>query len=141
MPRSTTSKSELDTPTKNTTQGKYWASPEAGWGGFINVRINDKQRDDFHSWEAANAAHIGAYYEDHLNEGIKFSAVYDRENECYVVSYTGALVGISSDRFSVTSRAGTLSQALALAVYKHVVLAEGDYIRFGSGGKEFLKFG
>lgn len=141
MSRKTTPRSELDTPETNIEQGKYWSPPEAGWGGFINVRLSDKQREDFHSWEASNSAHIGAYYEDHLCEGVKFSASYDRENECFIVSYTGRLVAISPDRFCVTSRAGTLPQALALAVYKHEVMAEGDYIRFGSGGREFLKFG
>lgn len=139
-PKSKTSP-EFDTPQKNVEQGKYWAPPDAGWGGFINVRISDTQREDFHAWEQANAAHIGAYYEDHLSEGIKFSAAYDRENESFVVSYTGRLVALSPDRFCVTSRAGTLPQALALAVYKHEVMAEGDYIRFGSSGKQFLKFG
>jgi len=141
MPKTPVSTPALDTPEDNVPQGRYWAPQEAGWGGFINVRLSDSQRENFHEWEAANSAHIGAFYEDHLGEGIKFSAAYDRENESYVVSYTGRLVAISPDRFCVTSRAGTLSQALALAVYKHEVMAEGDYIRFGSGGKQFLKFG
>lgn len=141
MPRSRKTSPDLDTPEKNVERGKYWLPQDAGWGGFINVRLNDKQKDDFYAWEAAHAAHIGAYYEDHLGEGIKFSASYDRENECYIVTYTGKLVSLTHDRYSCTSRAGTLSQALALAVYKHEVMAEGDYIRFGSGGKEFLKFG
>lgn len=141
MPRKSSTSPAIDTPQKNVEQGKYWLPQDAGWGGFINVRLNDKQREAFHAWEAANVVHIGAYYEDHLSEGIKFGASYDRENECFIVTYTGKLVGISGDRFSCTSRAGTLGQALALAVYKHEVMAEGDYIRFGSGGKEFLKFG
>lgn len=141
MPRKTTSKSELDTPQKNTEQGKYWLPPEAGWGGFINVRLSDKQREDFHSWEAANAVHIAGYMDDHLGEGMKIAFAYDRENECVIVTYTGKLVAMSGDRFCATSRASTTQQALALAAYKHEVMAEGDYIRFGSGGKEFLKFG
>ena len=88
-----------------------------------------------------NAAHIGGYHEDHLGEGIKSSFAYDEENRAFICTYTGRLVDMVQSRYSVSSRAGTITQALSLAVYKHEVLAEGDYIRFSGSVKEFLQFG
>lgn len=141
MPRKPKTSPDLDTPAKNVEQGKYWLPSEAGWGGFINVRMTEQAKEDFFSWESANAVHIAGYVDDHIGEGIKLGLAYDRENECVIVTYTGKLVAISPDRFCCTSRAGTTQQALALAVYKHEVMAEGDYIRFGANAKGFLSFG
>lgn len=128
---------EIQVPNKR----RYICPPDALWGGFINIRLNDNQREAFYEWEAANAAHIGGYHEDHLGEGIKSSFAYDEENQAFICTYTGRLVDMVQSRYSVSSRAGTITQALSLAVYKHEVLAEGDYIRFSGSVKEFLQFG
>lgn len=120
---------------------RYDCEQDAIWGGFINIRLSDEMRAHFHEWEAAYSAHISGYWEDHLGAGIKISFAYDETNSAFIVTYTGRLVGQVGSRYAVSSRAGTIQQALALAVYKHEVLAEGDYIRFSSGVREFLQFG
>jgi len=141
MPRKTNNKGSEVEPVEISALRRYVCAPEATWGGFINIRINDKQREDFHDWEAANAAHVAGYFEDHLSEGMKISFAYDDENQAFIVTYTGRLVNMVGMRYAVSSRAGTVTQAMALAAYKHEVLAEGDYIRFSSSVKEFMQFG
>jgi len=123
------------------TERRYDCEDGATWGGFINIRINDDARETFHQWEAAYSAHISGYMEDHLAAGIKVSFAYDDVNQAFIVTYTGRLVDAVPSRYACSSRAGTITQALALAVYKHEVLAEGDYIRFSGGTKQFLQFG
>jgi len=141
MPRKSR-KNDLDESSKDiATLRRYVCSPDALWGGFINIRINEKQREDFHDWEAANAAHVAGYFEDHLAEGMKISFAYDDENQAFIVTYTGRLVNQVGMRYAVSSRSATVTQAMALAAYKHEVLAEGDYIRFSASVKEFLQFG
>jgi len=141
MPRKSKSpevqKSEILVPNNR----RFVCLPDAPWGGFINIRLSENQRNDFYEWEAANVAHVAGYHEDHLGEGIKSSFAYDEENQAYICTYTGRLVDMVQSRYSVSSRSGTINQALALAVYKHEVLAAGDYIRFSGSVKEFLQFG
>jgi hypothetical protein len=141
MPRKSSGRPEVTPDDKPRQLRRYVCPPDALWGGFINIRLSDSQRDDFHQWEASNAAHIGAMHEDHLYQGIKSSIAYDDENEAFIVTYTGRLVDMVQSRYSVSSRSSSLHQALALAVYKHDVMGEGDYKRFSSGVKEFMQFG
>lgn len=141
MPRKKQTSPALDTPEKNVQQGRFWLPNEARWGGFINIRLSDEQKEEFHGWMEANKAHIAGYLDDHLADGVKFGASYDRENECTVVTYTGALVANSNERYCCTSRAGSLDVAIALAVWKHEVLAQGDYGGFSPRTGDFLKFG
>lgn len=142
MPRKTsTPKEALDTPANNVPQGRFWLPNDAPWGGFVNIQLTDEQKAEFHAWLAENKQHVAGYLDDHLGDGIKFGASYDRQNEACVVTYAGALMGKSNHRYCVTSRAGTLDQAIALAVWKHEVLAQGDYGNYKPRSGEFLKFG
>lgn len=141
MARKKSSSPEVDTPEKNVTQGRFWLPTEARWGGFINIRLSDEQKEEFHAWVEANGVHVSGYLDDHLSDGVKFGASFDRENECAVVTYTGALVAKSNERYCCTSRAGNLKLAIALAVWKHEVLAQGDYGNFSPRTGDFLKFG
>jgi len=127
MPRKSKSTPNLDTPDKNVQQGKYWLPNDAPWGGFINVTINDDEKGEFHSWREVNAAHVPAMLQDIVDEGMKYGIAYDRENECYIVTFTGGLVLGANLRCCVTSRAGNWAEADALAVWKHDVFIQGDY--------------
>lgn len=141
MPRKSKSPEVQPAVTQDKPPRRYVCAPDALWGGFINIRLTENQRETFYEWEAANAVHIGGYHEDHLGAGIKSSFAYDEENQAFICTYTGRLVDMVQMRYSVSSRSSTITQALALAVYKHEVLAEGDYIRFSGSVKEFLQFG
>lgn len=112
---------------EKTVQGVYWLPNDAAWGGFINVRLDDEQKQTFVAWFADAGSSIHQHLEDVLIEGMKVAFAYDRENQCYIVTFTGALVGNSNERYCATSRAGTLTECLGLAVWKHFYLADGDY--------------
>lgn len=127
MARPKKSSPSIDTPDKNVEQGKYWLTNDAPWGGFINVSINDNEKAEFHAWADENAQHVVTMLEDLLNEGMKYGAAYDRENQCYIVTLTGGLVLGSNLRCCVTTRAGTWSEANTLAVWKHYVFVQEDY--------------
>lgn len=128
MPRKPKQSSpNLDTPEKNVKQGKYWLTNDAPWGGFINVSVTDAEKEQFEDWLVENAADVSRLLDDLLGEGVKYGVAYDRENECYIVTFTGAFVAGSNVRVCVTSRAGTWREADALAVWKHYVLCDGDY--------------
>lgn len=122
-------------------QGIYWLPNEATWGGFINVRLDDEQKSSFHAWYEDNSSTVSGYVDDVLSEGMKVSLAYDRENQCYIATFTGALVGGSNERYVATSRAGTLNECLGLAVWKHFYLADGDYGAFKPKTSTMMSWG
>jgi len=117
------SKQEID-------QGVFWLPNDAVWGGFINVRLDDEQKQTFTTWFEDNPASVHQLLDEVLGEGMKVAFAYDRENQCNIVTFTGALVGDSNERYCATSRAGTYTECLALALWKHFYLANGDYGNF-----------
>lgn len=127
MPRKKTTTPKLDTPDQNVVQGKWWAPNDAPWFGFANVSLNEGDKNAFYSWLEGNAAHYPAMLEDILNEGMKYSVAYDRENACFVVTLTGCLIEGSTTRAASSTRAGTWQEADALTVWKHFVLLGEDY--------------
>lgn len=127
MPRGKKSSPELDTPAKNVSQGKFWCTNDAPWGGFINVSLNDGDKAAFHAWYDENADHVTSMLDDLLAEGMKYSVGYDRENECYITTFTGCLVEGANLRCAVTSRSGTWAECDALAIWKHFILCAGNY--------------
>jgi len=127
MPRTKKSSSSFDTPERNVQQGKFWLTNDAPWGGFINVTVTDVEKDEFGVWYDENAQHVNSMLDDLLAEGMKYGVSYDQENQCYIVTLTGALVEKSNLRCCVTSRAGSWADANALSCWKHYVLCAGNY--------------
>jgi len=124
-----------------TEQGIYWLPNEAAWGGFINVRLDDEQKQAFLAWLADNHQTVHVLLDDVLGQGMKVGFGYDRENRCYIVTFTGALVGGSNERYCATSRAGTLTECLGLAAWKHFYLCDGDYGNFKPRTSSMMSWG
>lgn len=127
MPRKTSSTPKLDTPEQTVKQGKYWLPNDAPWGGFINVAVSEAEKTAYHEWADENLQHVPSMLDDLVAEGMKYGIAYDRENECYIVTFTGGLVDKANLRCCVTSRAGTWAEADSLAVWKHYILCAGNY--------------
>lgn len=130
MPRKRKTPTDGDTQTGTTQQGIYWLPNDARWGGFINIRLGDGDREEFASWDAENPNVGWQVLEDVMGEGAKVGFAYDRKNQCVILTFTGALVANSNERYCVTSRAGTIREAIQLAGWKHFILAHGDYGAF-----------
>lgn len=129
-------------PVPSPIEQPYYLPNEAPWGGFVNIRLSDEQREEFSSWYAANAAHFPSTFDDMLGSGLKATFSYDAEHECYILALQGALMGSSpGDRFVSTSRAGTLNEVIALSVWKHDVLCRGDYGNYRPKDSTFMKWG
>jgi len=127
MSRKSKSIPSLDTPEKVVKQGKYWLDKDAAWFGFINVAVNEQEKEEFLSWCVENRQNVPQMLDDLLAEGMKYGVAYDHENECYIATLTGALITNSNMRCCVTTRAGTWADVDALTVWKHYVLCDGSY--------------
>jgi len=108
-------------------QGEFYCPAETAWGGFINIKLSELQKTEFKLWYEKTPDEASLVLSEFLNQGGKLSVTFDREHDSYIVTYTGALMGNSPDRFAVSSRSSDLSEALAIMAWKHGFLAEGDY--------------
>lgn len=106
---------------------RYECPKEAAWGGFINVRMDDAASAAFHSWFEEHAAEVAYVLEEIMVAGIKQSMSWDKTNQCWICSFSGALVAESRSRYVVSSRASTPQEALALMVWKHCFMVRGEY--------------
>lgn len=134
-------KTSVSVPPVPSNKPAFYCEPNAPWGGYINIRIDDKQKEQFFEWLEGNREHIIPSMIDMQATGLKFTMSFDHENDCFIVSVTGALVVPYPDRYCVTSRAGEMSQALALAVWKHYVVANADYTNWLPKTGGFKQFG
>lgn len=101
------------------------------WGGFINLRLDDDEKTAFHHWRETEGSSTWELLQTVLDDGVKVSITQDAENQCHVVTLTGALVSTDKDHnYAVSSRAETWEEAVALMMYKHFALAQGDYANY-----------
>lgn len=131
-------------PSKNSNDPRqpFHLENDAAWGGFINIRLDDEQKSQFLAWYRDGSVNVEAALDEMLGLGLKVTFAYDGENECYICSATGALVGANRDhRYTSTSRASTYHEALGLTVWKHYVLCEGDYGNYSPRSQTFMKWG
>lgn len=139
MPRS---KPQQKNPSPSPTVQRYFLPAEAAWGGFVNIRLDDEQKNEFYVWCEANVAHYHALFADMLGEGLKASFTFDAEHGAFILALTGALMGSAPyERFCSTSRAGSLDEVIALTVWKHVELTEGDYGNYRPRDGSFMRWG
>lgn len=122
-------------------RGFYYTDNEAAWGGFINIRLDDEQKQAFYAWLGDAGQAVSQLTDDALGEGVKVGLAFDHPNSCYIVTYTGALVLKSNERYVSTSRAATLPEALGLAAWKHFILCNGDYGNYKPRDSSFLSWG
>lgn len=140
MPRKP--KSTVPEPEPTSADQPYLLPNDSPWGGFVNIRLEDEQKQQFFLWEEENKQFVSGYFDEMLGAGIKASFSYDASNECYILAVTGALMGVTpGSRFCSTSRSSTLVQVMALTVWKHVILAKGDYGNYRPKGGGFMSFG
>lgn len=113
----------------------------AEWGGFINVAMSDEEKAAAREWIVAFSGEVDSYLSDAVWEGLKLSISADTSNECFIATFTGIPYEGSKLRCSLSARGATLWESTALLVYKHYVLAGGNWGQFTSSGKKKDNFG
>lgn len=114
---------------------------DADWGGFINIAMADADKEAARQWIAAFSGEVESYLSDAIWSGFKYSVSADVSNECFIATFTGTPYEGSSLRASLSARGVTHWEATALLVYKHYVLAEGNWGQFTGAGKKRDQFG
>lgn len=126
MPRAKRNGSKASKPDVNASR-VYYCAPDAPWGGYVNLRLVEEEREDFDNWAAEEAANLGGFLETALIDGLKLTVSYDAENSAYVATFTGAGCHGDKSRFCLTARSSVMTEAINLLCYKHYVLLDGDW--------------
>jgi hypothetical protein len=125
------SSSSAQTPPKSGKPlARYWLPSDAKWGGFINIKLDNSDREAFAVWHEMRGGDFWNILDDLLGQGMKVGFAYDADNECYVCTLTGRLLETDDSRFCMTTRAGTWEESVALAVWKHERTGNGFYDSF-----------
>lgn len=109
---------------------KYFLPADAVFGGYINLKIDEEQREAFDKWYGDHEHEFAGTCSDTLVDGMALSIKYDAENQCFLASYSGAGVTGSNERYVLTARSSSWIDALALLVYKHTELMGGSWDDF-----------
>jgi len=110
--------------------GRYYTDEESEWGGFINIHLNDTDRSAFHQWTETTGNEYFQDLDDLMGQGMKVGSSYDKINECYIVTLTGRPSADMNFRCCMTTRAGTWAEAMALAVFKHLIFCKGNWLDY-----------
>lgn len=112
------------------------------WGGFLELRLTDEEKAAFAVYERDHPEDVWIKLQEWVMRGLKFSLSYDKSGDYYTATFTGSgveLVGMEQ-RFCLTARAPEWQQAVFLLVFKHTVLAKGDWSKYRPRTHQFSKF-
>jgi hypothetical protein len=99
------------------------------WGGFVQVSIDEAHREEFDQWRADFGPRTWEDLDNALGCGLKLTAAYDGQNQCYIASLTGRPDYLGERAFTccLSARGGTLDEAIAVLMYKHTSLLGLDW--------------
>lgn len=89
---------------------------------FVNVQLSEGQKKDFLKWKTEQAERIADLIGQIAVDDYKITCSWDARNQCYIASFTGKEDQRHNEHRSMSSRSDDWYEAIALNVYKHVVV-------------------
>lgn len=86
---------------------------------FVEVRLNEEEKTDFKKRYSSEADKLLGMVDEIVKNGYKISSSYDTTNNCIIVALTCKEPNSPNFNYVMTSRAGEVWEATALAMYKH----------------------
>jgi len=95
-----------------------------GWQGFVDIRLTPDEKASLSAMGASDYPDIGAFIDDVLSDGYKFSVTRDEAHSCYISTITGKGQGCVNAGFSLSARGPSLDGSILTLYYKHVVICD-----------------
>jgi hypothetical protein len=89
---------------------------------FVNIRLKDEEKVEFKSWCSAEGERINDMIGQACVDDYKFSLTWDDKNQCFIATMIGKEDQRHNAFKSLSSRSDDWFEAIALTVFKHVVL-------------------
>lgn len=96
------------------------------WVGFVSCDMNAERRIQFAEWEP-NLDDLSALLHECISPGYKVSFSEDTYHNCIQASWYCGARGDKNAGMCLTARGRTVDKALAVLVFKHTVILEGDW--------------
>lgn len=93
---------------------------------FVDLELTTPQKDGFREWNWGEADSL-ACIESMGQEGYKFGTRYDRTNGSWIVSITCAETSLPNFGWCLSARGRSFLHALAVVLYKHLIILRGDW--------------
>lgn len=90
---------------------------------FARIELTKEQKDDFTKFQADEAIDPMELLTIAMEEGYKFSATYRQDKGHWMATLSGTEASPYNDRVSLTAFHQTLDLAIAVLMFKHVVVA------------------
>lgn len=104
-------------------------APKIDWGGFVDIRLTDGEKETFHHWHTELGDGIWGELVEVVSSGFKLGLSYDPSGDFYLATLTASGVDVIGlqDRYCLTARAPEWAMAIALLLFKHIVIARRDW--------------
>lgn len=89
---------------------------------MISSKLTDAELLEFETWYAKQQPKLWNTLTDILLDGHKQGVSWDAYNDCFIASLTGRGDGVTNDGRCLTSRSQDWIEAVALNLYKHLVI-------------------
>ena len=99
---------------------------QVAWRGFVNCEMNASRKEQFKQWTPKIDDVEGAIQEC-LAPGYKISFSVDTYHDAIQVSWYCGATGDPNAGWCLTARAGSISKAFLVLMFKHTVVLEGDW--------------
>jgi hypothetical protein len=116
---------------------------EVPWGGYVDLRLDEDDKSQFVVWSNAERQSYWLDFVELLGKGFKFGLSYVVEDDCYIASFTAygeRLIGLN-DRYCLTARSPEWEEAVMLLIFKHLVMARGNWGNFKPKSRKMERFG
>ena len=98
---------------------------------FLNQKLTHLEKESFEDW-FADTAKCDIVFTKALHEGYKVSVQWQADNEVFNALLYPPKDGGINDGMAISSKSNNWYKAAAMSVYKHAVLAKGDWNSFYS---------
>lgn len=113
------------------------------WGGYVDLRLDEDDIEQFRVWSAAEAESFWLEFVELLGKGFKFGLSCNVEGDFYLATFTAhgdRVIGLE-DRYCLTARAPGWEEAVMLLLFKHLVMARGNWGNFRPKTRKMDRFG
>lgn len=107
------------------------------FAGFVRSDLGADERENFVTWQdTLSLEQVAQGVIQIVDTGYKLSVGYDKNNDSCFATLTNRDGDSRFRGYALSSFAGDSITALKLMIYKHVVLADGDWEYFGEVGTQ-----
>lgn len=119
----------------------YATTTETPWAGFVNLSIDEKDKEAFTAWREMNADYMDALLSDVVGVGAQLTVKYHAEQQGFSCSLTAKPHPDLDLRCVMSSWGNSPTECIHMALYKWDVLLGRDMSDYFPKTSKFARWG